>query len=95
MRDKYFDLIVSKLTVDDLSILGVLQVNEATNAFKSLRKQAITKQGQLSEAIFRRSFGRLTGTCLVESVTGKKEHSFFITEYGIMALQQSMEGVFQ
>ncbi len=95
MNDDYFNLIAKKLTIDDLIILGVLQTQDATNTHKSLKKKTIIKSSGLSEAIFRKSFCKLSGIFFVESVTGNKEHSFFINKYGIMALQQSMEGALQ
>jgi hypothetical protein len=93
--DKYFDLICKKLTIDDLMILGILQTQDATSAHKALKKRTIIEGSGLSEAIFRKSLSKLHGIFLIESVIGSKEHSFFINNYGILAVKQSMEGALQ
>lgn len=87
----YFDHIISKLTINDMSILGVLADNQANVAFKAMRKKDVFDQLKMSEANFRKSLYRLEANQFIEVDTVDREHKLYITEYGQIALNQSLE----
>jgi predicted transcriptional regulator len=89
----YFQHIVTKLTIDDMNILGILTDNDATATFKAMRKKDVFNKSGLSEANYRKVIYRLDAINFIETVTGSKEHMFFITNFGLTAVEQSIEGV--
>lgn len=93
MKNDYFQNIVNNLTLDDMNVLGILIDNEATATFKSMRKKDIFERSGLSEANYRKVIYRLDAINFIETVIGNKEHMLFITNFGIMAVEKSLEGV--
>lgn len=87
----YFDVVVSDLNIDDLGILGILLDNEAINNFKSLKYQKVLELSNLSKAKFYKTIHRLTANKFIEIIAGK-EYKMHITEFGIMAIQKSLNG---
>lgn len=91
--DSYFNHIVSKLTIDDMNILGILTDNDATATFKAMKKKDIHKRSGLSEANYRKIIYRLDAINFIETVTGGKEHMFYITDFGKSAVERSLEEI--
>ncbi|WP_137743275.1 hypothetical protein [Robertmurraya siralis] len=88
--DSYFEEIVNSLSIEDLSLLGLLHDNDAEIKFKAIKKKDLQEQSNLSEANFRKSIYRLEIAKLIEIVTGQKEHKVFITNFGQKALNISL-----
>lgn len=88
---EYFQHIVSKLTLDDMKILGILSDQDANALFKSIKKKAIQEMTNISVASFRKSMDRLEASGLIELDTRSKEHKLYISEYGKEALKQQLE----
>ena len=86
----YFSHIVKRLTFDDISILSILSDSEATAKFKSLKKSDLSNDSGLTEANFRKAIYRLDAINFVETVTGHKEHRYYITELGMKAISESL-----
>lgn len=91
--ENYFQHIVSRLTLDEMDILGVLTDHDATATFKAMRKKEVYEKSGLTEANFRKVIYRLDAINFLETVTGNKEHLYYITNLGLMAVSQSLEGV--
>lgn len=91
-KNDYLEHIIRQLTIEEIAILGILHENDATAAFKSIRRTTVFTESELTEANFRKTIGKLTATCLIEMVTGNKEHKMYLTDYGQLALQKSLEG---
>lgn len=89
----YLHFIVSKLTIEELSILGILNDKDATAAFKAIRRSLLFKESKLSTATFRKTVDKLTATQFLKIVTGGKEGKLYLSYYGQKALQQSLEEV--
>ncbi|WP_299831288.1 hypothetical protein [uncultured Metabacillus sp.] len=87
----YFSYILSNLSLNELSVLGILSDNQANLVFKSMKKKTIQDLSQLSTAKFRKSLDRLEANRFIEIVTNEKEHKIYITEYGQIALNQSLK----
>lgn len=90
MIEQYFDHILSRLTLDEMGILGVLLDYDATATFKAMKKKILFEHGGLSEANFRKIIYRLDALNFIETVSGNKEHMYFITGYGKNAMEKSI-----
>jgi hypothetical protein len=90
--DLYFQHIVARLTLDDISILGILADNKATAPFKAMRKKSFIEEMGISEANLRKTIYRLGAVDFIGTVIGNKEHKLFITDIGSLAIEKSLEG---
>ncbi len=88
--NNYFPYIISKLTIDDMTILGILSDQQANAVFKSVKKRDVLKKASLSEANFRKSTYRLEANGFIEIVKTDREHKIYITEFGQIALNESL-----
>lgn len=93
ISDYYFENIVHNLTFEEVGILGILSDRDATAAFKAIKRSELLVDSQMTVANFRKVFGKLTATRLVDVVTGNKEHKVFLTNFGQVALDKSLEEV--
>lgn len=83
--DDYFKHIISQLTSEDMKVLGILLKEDATAAYKALRRSELLEAADLSEANFRKSLIKLQATYFIE-VDGKaKESKLYLTVYGQQA----------
>jgi hypothetical protein len=86
----YFQQIVNRLTLDDLQVLTHLQDNEATATFKALKNQKLFELSSLSEAKYRKTIAKLASILFVETDSSEREHSLYITQYGLSAIRKSL-----
>lgn len=91
--EHYFNHITSRLTLDEMDILGILADNDATATFKAMKKKEVFELSKKSEANFRKIIYRLDAINFLETVTGNKEHMYYVTNFGLYAIDQSLEGV--
>ena len=89
----YFNVIINNLTFDEVAILSILSDKDATAVFKAMKRSAVAKESELSEAVFRKVIGKLTATHLVDTVITGKEHRVYLTDYGCKALVSSLKEV--
>ena len=89
--DQYFRCVVSGLTIDDTMILGILQDKDAISKQKSIKVSVVLKDSEYTEAKFRKSIDRLTALQFIILNKDYKEHGVFISEYGIIALRNTIE----
>jgi DNA-binding MarR family transcriptional regulator len=89
--NSYLDEIADSLTINDLSVLGVLTDHKVDAKFKSMKKSRLRELSKLSIADFRKVVHRLEIAKFLEVVTGQKEHRIFITEFGRYAIEKSLE----
>lgn len=87
----YFNEVVEKLSIDELSILGILFDKKANAVFKSVKNKEVIEESFLTKSKYFSSLSRLTASCLVETV-GSKNEKVFITCHGINALQEQLKG---
>lgn len=87
----YFDYISSKLTLDEMLILGYLNDKQANTAFKSVKRKQILEEIKLTMSRFRNALLKLDASGFIETVTGTKEHRIYVTEYGQMALSKQLQ----
>ena len=92
-KEQYFQHVVSRLNLDEMNVLGILTDDDATATFKSMKKKELYERSGLSEANFRKIIYRLDAISFVETVTGSKEHMYYVTNFGLMAINQSLDGV--
>lgn len=89
--ESYFHHIVSKLSYDEMSVLGYLSDNLADAMFKSIKKKDVQNEINLSTANFRKALYRLEANRFIEINSNSKEHRLFITEFGQLALNEQLQ----
>ena len=87
----YFQHIVSKLTYNEMVILGLLHDQQANAVFKSITKKNAHESTELSLAEFRKSLIRLEANGFIETCSSQKEHRIFITNFGLVALNEQLK----
>lgn len=86
-------VIVNQLTSEELILLGVLEDNDATATFKAIKRKDMESQSELKSWSFRKALSNLREKALIDIVGREKEHRFYLNEFGMRALQISLEGV--
>lgn len=81
----YFKQIISQLTCEDISVLGILSEQDATAAYKAIRRSELFEASELSEANFRKTLLKLQATFFIEVTTTSKESKIYLTVYGQQA----------
>ncbi|ATF13602.1 hypothetical protein A616_16935 [Brevibacillus brevis X23] len=89
MSSEYFDLIVKRLSREDLILLEILREEEATMARSSLSMQKLQEKSTLTDALFRKTVYRLNANYFVESETNNKTQSYYLTDFGIQAITKT------
>lgn len=89
--DQYFRCVVNGLTIDDTILLGILQDKDAISKQKSIKVSVVLKESEYTEAKFRKSIDRLTALQFIVLNKDYKEHGVFISEYGVVALKNTLE----
>ena len=89
----YFKHVIKQLEFEDVRILGYLLDNDATAAFKAVKRSDVSKASEMAEATFRKTISKLIATHLIKTVTGGKEHKIYLTVYGDQAIRESLEGM--
>ncbi|MEH7552804.1 hypothetical protein [Bacillus altitudinis] len=93
----YFDEVVARLNIDDVSLLTLLQECGANRIVKGktkedLKIESIKVETQFSEATIRSALSKLEALLLIERDSTSKHHKFIITSYGVIALEYHLEG---
>lgn len=91
--EEYFHHILKSLTIEDVSILGILYDEDANSKVKAIKSPLLYGRSDTSEAKYRKVIGRLTSLNFIEINSDYKEHSLFITEYGKKALELTIENM--
>lgn len=91
--EQYFSDVVKDLSIDDMALLGTLHDKEATASFKALLNNEALNASGLSEATFRKVLYRLVANKFISIVAQKRQHSVYITQYGLAALTTTLKGV--
>lgn len=89
----YFNHIIENLTIDDLKVLGILSDEDATARFKALKRNYLSEVSNLTQAELRRIIYRLEALDFISVERIGKEHKFYLTNCGQMALNISLNGV--
>jgi predicted transcriptional regulator len=88
----YFDFVVNRLDIDELGILGILFDKEANAVFKALPTKHTMDLADLSKSKFYRLLNRLSSAGFVECSKGTNYSKIYLTQFGINALEKSLEG---
>ncbi|OZB98122.1 hypothetical protein [Paenibacillus sp. XY044] len=89
--ERYFEYVLSSLTIDDVYVLGALHEAEATTGFKAVSNSELQKTVSFTEATYRRTINRLCANKLIETINVKKQNLLYLTEYGVAAVTKSLE----
>jgi predicted transcriptional regulator len=89
----HFDAIVKRLSRDDLLIMNILLSKDSINKFQSLDKSQITTESGIGEYALRKVIERLELLMFIEVTKLNRFHHFYLTDYGVMAIQKITEGV--
>ena len=84
----FFSQVVKGFNHGELQILNVLYESEALNTYTSIPKHVIEEETQLSIADSRKHLTCLERLMFVSRVTGSKMHSYYITQYGLAAIEK-------
>ena len=95
MSSEYFSFIINHLTFEEVTILGILRDEDATAAFKSMKRSQVAKEAAFTEAVFRKVIGKLAATHFISTVIAGKEHRVYLTDYGQAALDYSLREAIQ
>ena len=85
----YFENVVRKLTIEDLSVLGWLLEEDATAVFKAIKRSNVSEAIDLSATSFRKTLGKLEAIDFIGMVTSAKEHKMYLTEFGQQAVTKA------
>lgn len=88
--ETYFQTVTDRLTVFDFEILAFLRERDATKPFYAISRQSIQQEVQFSEANVKKIITRLVALCFIESVTGVKSHLYYLTHYGLQAIEKHL-----
>lgn len=89
--ETYFNAVVSNLTIEDSMLLGILLSNDATSKVKAMRGQAVFEKSASTEAKYRKMMDRLVALQFIIVVKDFKEHTLYISEFGVAALNDLLE----
>lgn len=89
--EQYFAAVVETLSIEDSTILGILHDDDANSKVKAIKVNDLWQKSGLSEAKFRKVMDRLTALRFIVFVKDYKEHSIFISDYGVEALESILK----
>ena len=89
--ERYFNHIASKLTYDEMTILGFLFEQDANALFKAIKKKTVLSETKLTIAKLRKAMEKLESKYFLEVDSSTKEHKLFITEFGEIALNKQLQ----
>lgn len=84
----YFCEIIKGFNHGELQVLNVLYEAEATNGYSSVPKHLIYDEAKLSTSDLRKHLTCLERLLFVNRVTGSKLHSYYISHYGLSAIEK-------
>jgi predicted transcriptional regulator len=88
---EYFDLIVKRLSREDLTVLEVLREKQATMAKSSMPMEKLQDESEMSRALLRKTVYRLNANYFIEPEANNKTQSYYLTSYGEQALNKIIE----
>jgi predicted transcriptional regulator len=91
--EQYFKDVVNSLTYEDISVLSTLYDNDAPSSIKSIKIKEVQEKSGHSEAIYRKIIYRLMASQFIKSTHLNRQQKIFLTEYGITAVNKSLEEV--
>ena len=89
----YFENVVRKLTIEDVRILSWLLAEDATAAFKAIKRSSVFEGINLSATSFRKTLSKLEAINFIGMVTNAKEHKLYLTQFGQRAVTKATEEV--
>ncbi|QDX94372.1 hypothetical protein EEL30_20040 [Brevibacillus laterosporus] len=91
--NEYYSEVIKSLTFNDLQVLSFLSDEDAIASFKAKKNKKICEHTNLTEAMLRTSITRLLACRLIDVVSGFKEKAYYLSKYGITAIDISFKGV--
>ncbi|MFC8685962.1 hypothetical protein [Brevibacillus porteri] len=91
MLSDYFDLIVKRLSREDLTVLAILLCEKATMAKSSMPMEKLQNKSEMSRALLRKTVYRLNANYFIEPEANNKTQSYYLTSYGEQALNKNIE----
>lgn len=89
----YFEEVLSSISHDELTILNELYLSDSFTAYTALTNSYLKKQSKLSEATYRKVISNLIRLQFIRPHTGSKNHTYYISQYGSLAINRISEGV--
>ena len=87
----YFQSVTMSATSEELSVLDVLRKAESIQGYSSRSKEYIKEETQLSDAQLRKVLSNLERIQFITRVCSNRKHSYFISPYGLQAINQITE----
>lgn len=88
----YFEEVSSALKIEELNVLGYLIDEEATASFKAVARKEVREVVSVTDAIFKKTIYLLETKKLIQVVRNQAKHDIFITQYGMEAVNYSLQG---
>jgi predicted transcriptional regulator len=85
--EEYWEFLIQRLTLEDAIILTILNDHDITTSVRSMSTSDLMEKSNLTEAIYRKCIIKLTSLRFIEINTGKKQYAYFLTEFGLNALE--------
>ena len=89
----YFEEVLSTISHDELTILNELYVSDSFTAYTALTNSHLKECSSLSEATYRKVISNLIRLQFIKQHTGSKNHTYYISQYGSLAINRISEGV--
>lgn len=80
--DNYFEYVLENITLQDLTLLKILNENGALSKFRAITLFSLKEKSEMSEAIFRKVFNSLSCMRFIETDKGSKDHRVYMSSYG-------------
>ena len=87
----YFLSVTMSATSDELCVLDVLCKAESIQGYSSQSKEYIKEETNLSDAQLRKVLSSLERIQFITRVCSNRKHSYFISPYGLQAINQITE----
>lgn len=87
--EQYFEEVVRSISSDDVTVMKTLHETDATTSYKSVITGEVFKNSGLSAATYRKVIHRLIGNLFVKVVVLNRQHTLFLTEYGVQGLKRA------
>jgi hypothetical protein len=91
MANDYFEYVINNLTIEELNILGILLDQDSAAPYKAMTNQEVFQKSSMTEATYRKVIYGLICHKFIETLNTKKQRNVYLTEYGVMAIQKSLE----
>lgn len=89
----HFNELIKNLNKNDLLVMNALYTNEAINRFSALDRTKVILDTGIRDYSLRKTIDRLEAIMFIEVTKSNRHHEFYLTDFGINAINKLTEGV--